>query len=74
MHVLCAHGDVGAGERRLHAGQRHVGRADHALGGGERDQTIFDGVDKGYGFLGGLVHLPVAGDDGLAHEGIASNG
>ena len=65
VNVLSAHMDVGAlalGHRRHQVGEG--GADDHltpgVLHGG--DQL----VDEGIGLGGGLVHFPVAGDDGFA--------
>ena len=49
-------------ERGLQVG---VGHADHDAAAGVRDQRL-ELFDQGFRLGAGLVHLPVAGDDGLA--------
>lgn len=65
MHVFCAHTDVGAGaffHGRAEAGERRADdnvAARSLYGGNER-------VDERRGLGGGLIHFPVAGNDGFA--------
>ena len=46
---------------------RHGGGADHHVALGVLDQRD-QALDQFHGLGGGLVHLPVAGDDGFTHD------
>ena len=64
VHVLSADLHVGALALFNGNSQIHIGNADDDLAVGILDQGQHL-VDEGSGLGGGLVHLPVAGDDGL---------
>ena len=63
VHVLGAHGEVGAFGGGAHRGERGEGRAEDHLDGGLDADGGGDGLDEFGAFGGRLVHLPVTGDE-----------